>query len=50
MIERERLSESLLPAHERVYRTLRARVMHGQVAPGAALTLARASRASSGSA
>jgi DNA-binding GntR family transcriptional regulator len=39
MIERERLSESLLPAHERVYRTLRARVMHGQVPPGAALTL-----------
>ena len=39
MIERERLVDSLLPAHERVYRTLRARVMHGQVAPGAALTL-----------
>jgi DNA-binding GntR family transcriptional regulator len=39
MIERERLSDSLLPAHERVYRTLRARVMHGQVPPGAALTL-----------
>ncbi|MFO1143963.1 MAG: GntR family transcriptional regulator [Amaricoccus sp.] len=39
MIERERLLESPLPAHERVYRTLRARVMHGQVAPGAALTL-----------
>lgn len=39
MNERDRLSESLLPAHERVYRTLRARVMHGQVAPGAALTL-----------
>jgi DNA-binding GntR family transcriptional regulator len=39
MIERERLSETNLPAHERVYRTLRARVMHGQVTPGAALTL-----------
>ena len=39
MIERERLSESLLPAHERVYRTLRARIMHGQMAPGASLTL-----------
>jgi DNA-binding GntR family transcriptional regulator len=39
MIERERLSESVLPAHERVYRTLRARIMHGQVPPGAALTL-----------
>jgi DNA-binding GntR family transcriptional regulator len=39
MIERERLSEANLPAHERVYRTLRTRVMHGLVAPGAALTL-----------
>jgi DNA-binding GntR family transcriptional regulator len=39
MIERERVSESQLPAHERLYRTLRTRVMHGQVAPGAALTL-----------
>ena len=39
MIERERLSDSLLPTHERVYRTLRARIMHGQVLPGSALTL-----------
>lgn len=38
-MERERLSETSLPAHERVYRTLRARVMHGLVPPGAALTL-----------
>lgn len=39
MIERERLSDSLLPTHERVYRTLRSRIMHGQVPPGSALTL-----------
>jgi DNA-binding GntR family transcriptional regulator len=39
MIERERLAETGLPAHERVYRTLRGRIMHGQVPPGAALTL-----------
>jgi DNA-binding GntR family transcriptional regulator len=39
MIDRERLSETVLPAHERVYRTLRTRIMHGQVPPGAALTL-----------
>jgi len=38
-MERERLSEASLPAHERVYRTLRARVMHGLLPPGAALTL-----------
>ncbi len=30
---------SQLPAHERVYRTLRAQVMHGELAPGRALTL-----------
>ena len=39
MIERERPSESAPPAHERVYRSLRARIMHGQIAPGIALTL-----------
>jgi DNA-binding GntR family transcriptional regulator len=39
MIERERLSETNIPAHERVYRTLRTRVMHGQIEPGQALTL-----------
>lgn len=39
MKDRERQSETVLPAHERIYRTLRARVMHGQVAPGEALTL-----------
>lgn len=39
MIDRERGAETHLPAHERVYRVLRARVMHGLVAPGAAMTL-----------
>lgn len=28
-----------LPAHERVYRSLRTRIMHGEMAPGEALTL-----------
>jgi DNA-binding GntR family transcriptional regulator len=35
----DRAAEPGLTAHERVYRTLRARVMHGQIAPGQALTL-----------
>jgi DNA-binding GntR family transcriptional regulator len=39
MIERERLPESNLPAHERIYRALRARIMHGLAEPGEALTL-----------
>ena len=39
MIDRERPSKSTPPAHERVYRSLRARIMHGQIAPGIALTL-----------
>jgi DNA-binding GntR family transcriptional regulator len=30
---------SLLPAHDRVYRSLRGQVMHGELAPGQALTL-----------
>jgi DNA-binding GntR family transcriptional regulator len=30
---------SQLPAHDRVYRSLRAQVMHGELAPGQALTL-----------
>ncbi|WP_323034792.1 GntR family transcriptional regulator [Pararhodobacter sp.] len=33
------LDPSTLSAHDRVYRTLRARVMHGEMAPGQALTL-----------
>lgn len=39
MTDRERQGETTLPAHERVYRVLRSRVMHGQIAPGVALTL-----------
>lgn len=39
MAEQERLSEATIPAHERVYRTLRSRVMHGALPPGASLTL-----------
>jgi DNA-binding GntR family transcriptional regulator len=40
MIERDRAPlDPAPPAHERVYRTLRARVMHGQIEPGSALTL-----------
>jgi DNA-binding GntR family transcriptional regulator len=39
MIDRERLLDPTPPAHERVYRTLRARVMHGLVQPGEAFTL-----------
>lgn len=32
-------SEQTLPAHERLYRTLRARIMHGVIPPGRTLTL-----------
>lgn len=32
-------SDTSLPAHERLYRALRARVMHGLIPPGRALTL-----------
>jgi len=40
MIDRDRIGgETSLPAHERLYRTLRARVMHGLIPPGQALTL-----------
>ena len=39
MIERDRFADSSLTAHERVYRNLRARVMHGLAAPGESLTL-----------
>ncbi|MYA88293.1 MAG: GntR family transcriptional regulator [Boseongicola sp. SB0662_bin_57] len=34
-----RPSEPPISAHERVYRTLRSRIMHGEVVPGSALTL-----------
>lgn len=33
------VGETSLPAHERLYRTLRARIMHGVIAPGQSLTL-----------
>ncbi len=39
MTDRDRPGDLTIPAHERVYRTLRARVMHGAIAPGAHLTL-----------
>ena len=39
MQESERLTETRTPSHEQVYRALRSRVMHGAIAPGAALTL-----------
>jgi DNA-binding GntR family transcriptional regulator len=39
MIERDRHAETGITAHERVYRTLRTRVMHGAVEPGQCLTL-----------
>ena len=32
-------TEALPAAHDRVYRTLRTRIMHGEIAPGQALTL-----------
>ncbi|MXX88388.1 MAG: GntR family transcriptional regulator [Boseongicola sp. SB0677_bin_26] len=34
-----RPNEPPISAHERVYRTLRSRIMHGEVVPGSALTL-----------
>ncbi|MBL3701076.1 FCD domain-containing protein [Sulfitobacter sp. BDSS02] len=34
-----RLTEAFPAAHERVYRALRTRIMHGEIAPGASLTL-----------
>jgi DNA-binding GntR family transcriptional regulator len=39
MVLRARPSESSLSAHDRLYRTLRQQVMHGELAPGQALTL-----------
>ncbi len=39
MVLRARPSESTLSAHDRLYRTLRQQVMHGELAPGQALTL-----------
>ena len=34
-----RIQDSTAAAHERVYRALRTRIMHGEIAPGEALTL-----------
>lgn len=39
MILTARPSDSTLPAHDRLYRQLRTQVMHGEIAPGQALTL-----------
>ena len=39
MLLQARPSDTSAAAHDRVYRTLRARIMHGEIAPGAALTL-----------
>lgn len=35
----EKKTDTQVPAHERVYRTMRTRIMHGGVAPGASLTI-----------
>ena len=39
MLIAPRPSDSTAPAHERLYRSLRAQVMHGEIAPGQRLTL-----------
>lgn len=39
MVLRARPTDSTLSAHDRLYRLLRAQVMHGELAPGQALTL-----------
>ena len=39
MLTTQRPAEALLAAHDRIYRTLRGRIMHGELAPGQALTL-----------
>jgi DNA-binding GntR family transcriptional regulator len=39
MVIRARPSDSALSAHDRLYRALRSQVMHGEIAPGQALTL-----------
>lgn len=39
MLNQSRYSEGGGAAHERVYRTLRSRIMHGELTPGAHLTL-----------
>ena len=39
MMIQPRAQENTTAAHERVYRALRTRIMHGEIGPGAALTL-----------
>ncbi|GGD98886.1 transcriptional regulator, GntR family [Gemmobacter megaterium] len=39
MVIQARTSDSALSAHDRLYRVLRTQVMHGEIAPGQALTL-----------
>ncbi|SEW29008.1 transcriptional regulator, GntR family [Cognatiyoonia koreensis] len=39
MLIQTRTSDPVGAAHDRVYRALRSRIMHGEIAPGAALTL-----------
>lgn len=39
MLTTRPLDSPLVAAHDRVYRALRARIMHGEIAPGSALTL-----------
>lgn len=39
MVIHPRSQDSIASAHERVYRSLRTRIMHGDLGPGAALTL-----------
>jgi DNA-binding GntR family transcriptional regulator len=39
MLTQTRSTDALPAAHDRVYRTLRTRIMHGELAPGEALTL-----------
>lgn len=39
MLTQSRISDQATSAHDRVYRGLRARIMHGEIPPGLALTL-----------
>jgi len=39
MLTQTRQSDAAISAHDRVYRTLRSRIMHGEMPPGQALTL-----------
>ena len=39
MVTQARPSDTTLAAHDRLYRTLRQQIMHGELAPGQALTI-----------